>query len=284
MKQIFSILFYFILITSELSAALYDGLTTTLIEDQGVEILLKTDSDDPLMKIVQALVLGRMTEEGVVYDPDKDGLLYVVKEKSAEAVLLKASKTLYEFTKMPATFSELHEVKALLRDYSTLADKLDLIEIVDIHKWFYNIQNKTEIRGKSNSGFQFSVVKEDQEKISGLIYALSHYNYWQLLWKQSEINAIGDSVRHVPPLQFLVVCCGSAKLKSWMQNIRKSTLKWNSFISALSDRIAHERNSGRLCLELPGFAAALKKKEQLRSLQEYAANGNWGAFVEVLLK
>jgi len=91
-------------------------------------------------------------------------------------------------------------------------------------------------------------------------------------------------VRHVPPLQFLIICIGSDQLKGWMQNIRKSTLKWSGFIGGMSDSMAREKASGRLLQELPGFLLILKKKQQLLALEQAIEKSNWSGFVDTLLK
>lgn len=284
MKKMFSLLAAFIIMATTLSAGLYDGLTSKVVEGQGVEVLLKAGSDDPLMKVIQALVLDRITNERPLFDPERNGLCYLVQEETVKGALSKASKILHDFSTNPITTEELDNVKALLIEHLGFGGKVDHIEASHIYGWLSHIESKIHSNNKSAKGFQFNVAKEDQEKIGSLIYALSHYSYWQLLWKQKDVNELGDSVRHVPPLQFLLICCGSEKLKSWMQNIRKSTLKWNGFINGLSDRITQDRDSGKLHAELPGFAAALKKKEHLPALEQHAASGNWTAFVDILLK
>lgn len=262
-------------------ADIYDGISVSKAEESGIEVLLARGAADPLTKVIQVLVLNRIAEAEGIFSLEKESIAYLVKEESPERVRHKAGQTLYGLARNPISARELDGAKDLLRMSFDMAEEVQPIEIADIFTWLGKMHASQLSKAK---GFQFNVSKEDQENIGKLIYALSHFSYFQLLWKQKDVNALGDSLRHVPPLQFLLTCCGSEKLKGWLQNVRKSTLKWNAFMEGLSESLSKERAAGTLNDELPGFAMALKKKDSIPALQEYAASGRWNLFVEELLK
>lgn len=273
-----------------LCAGMYDSFKAAPVQGKGIEVLYQKGEDHPIMKVVHALVLGRMAEEGPVYDEKREGLVYYINEESVENVLAKVSSYIGSFAENPLSSSELDVAKELIGDHFGMQEAVMPIELQHVHAFFAKLMKRSE-RPRYHSevrvndkGFQFTVSKTDQQNIAKLIYALSEYSYWQLLWKQKDVNALGDSIRHVPPLQFLTVILGNSTLKGYLQNVRKSTLKWNSFMNGLRPNITKERDSGRLFEELPGFLFAIKRYQDKSEVSHYAASGEWEKFMEVLLR
>ncbi|MBM3200837.1 MAG: hypothetical protein FJZ56_00325 [Chlamydiae bacterium] len=291
MKKVLVTLCSSIFYLSALTAGMYEAIEVKVIDADTIDITLERGENGVFTTLMQALTLGRMSEHLVLQDESKAAIHFLVKEESVELIMEKAKQVLAGFGKNPISQEELSEAKRWLHDYLFIAYEELNIELRQIYQWLSSLQAPKKLSKRlamrplelGSSTFEFNVAKADQENIGKLLYAMSEYSYWQLLWKQKEVNALGDSVRHVPPLQFLVICTGSEKLKGWMQNMQKSTLKWRAFMNGLSEGLAREKEAGRLSDELEGFAELLGKLELLKDLEQAALRNNWNGFVDILI-
>ncbi len=121
----------------------------------------------------------------------------------------------------------------------------------------------------------------DKEHVAELISTLASNHVGKLLFKRKHMNRLGDSVRHVPPIEFLGYIFSRPDLRNNMNEIRQSYFKWSNFIDGLAENIERELYSGRLMSELEEFALLVDR--DVRELENAAQERNWNRFVQILL-
>ncbi len=128
--------------------------------------------------------------------------------------------------------------------------------------------------------FVLSLNVNEQYAISEIITAMGEKNVAKLLLDSFRLKRLGDSIRHVPPLQFLGFVLTNSKLKDCLKKISKSTFKWSSFIDGFGENMEKEFFQGRLLSQLQGFSKLVGgSKEQLEA---YVYQQDWEEFVKCL--
>jgi hypothetical protein len=128
--------------------------------------------------------------------------------------------------------------------------------------------------------FVLSLYETEQYAISEIVSAMGEKNVAKLLLDSFRLKRLGDSIRHVPPLQFLGFVLTNPKLKDCLKKISKSTFKWSSFIDGFGENMEKEFLQGKLIPQLESFSKLVGgSKEQLES---YVYQEDWEEFVKCL--
>lgn len=128
--------------------------------------------------------------------------------------------------------------------------------------------------------FVLSLNLNEQYAVSEIITAMGEKNVAKLLLDSFRLKRLGDSIRHVPPLQFLGFVLTNPRLKDCLKKISRSTFKWSSFIDGLGENMEKEFFQGKLLPQLESFSKLVGgSKEQLEA---YVYEQDWEEFVKCL--
>jgi hypothetical protein len=152
-----------------------------------------------------------------------------------------------------------------------------------MNKLFYYIITGLIFCGSLVRGdeFNLSLNMNDQYAISEIITAMGEKNIAGLLFDAFRLRRLGDSIQHVPPLQFLGFVLSNPHLKDCLKKISKSSFKWTPFIEGFSQNMEKELIQGKLLIQLHGFSELTKGS--LDQLEGYAYQQEWDKFVKCLL-
>ncbi len=132
-------------------------------------------------------------------------------------------------------------------------------------------------------GGEFELCLNDQEKyaISEIVITMGEKNIARLLLDSVRLNRLGNSIEHVPPLQFLGFILTKPYLRECLKKISKSVFKWTPFLDGFGTNMDKEYEEGRLFQDLPGFAQLVGGS--LGELEEYSYARAWDEFIKCLL-
>lgn len=132
--------------------------------------------------------------------------------------------------------------------------------------------------------FVISLTSSERYAITEIISSMGEKNFGQLLLDNSRLTGLGNSIAHVPPLQFLGFILGNSHLKNCLTKIANSYInyiKWFYFLDGFGNNMDKEYSEGRLFKDLPGFAKLVRGN--LRQLEIYSHQRDWNQFVRSLL-
>ncbi len=128
-----------------------------------------------------------------------------------------------------------------------------------------------------DEGFSLQVNEKERETISEIISEMSERSLVMLFFHQGHMNHLGDSVRHVPPLQFLGCILVDEYLRGCLKKISSHAIKWSYFIDGFGQNMEKEFSKGRIFHDLPGFASLVERDYE--KLLHLSLQHEWGSFV-----
>jgi len=128
--------------------------------------------------------------------------------------------------------------------------------------------------------FVIEASDKDKKIIRNLIAELGSKSLISLLAKRSEMNKMGDQIRHVPPMDFLAVVFTSKEHKEHMKSIKKSYFKWNSIIDEVGSNMGREKKKPGLERRVYAFASFMKVDANV--LFQKIDHEDWAGFVTTL--
>ncbi len=123
--------------------------------------------------------------------------------------------------------------------------------------------------------------KEERYAVSEIITAMGEKNVASLLFDSFRLRRLGDSIQHVPPLQFLCFVLTDSYLKECLKKISKSSFKWTPFIDGFGENMEKEYFQGRLLQQLEEFSTLVGGSRD--QLEGYVYQQEWEKFVKCLL-
>jgi hypothetical protein len=129
--------------------------------------------------------------------------------------------------------------------------------------------------------FSLNLNNSEKYAISEIISSMGEKNVAKLLLDGFRLRRLGDSIEHVPPLQFLGFVLTNPNLKENLKKISKNTFKWSSFIDAFGGNMEKELYQGKLIFQLEGFSKLVGGS--LNQMEGYVYREEWESFVKSLL-
>ena len=123
--------------------------------------------------------------------------------------------------------------------------------------------------------------EQDQENISFIILTMAGNGKLSLLFKKSELNAIGAKISHVHPLKFLGTVFSNPKLKECMRDIYRDYFKWNGFMDGLGPSLTTQVHQNKINQYLDAFAKECAVPAQ--DLVGYIESKDWEGMVRYLM-
>lgn len=164
-----------------------------------------------------------------------------------------------------------------------LVNKLVLASLISVQSVSANEAASVKAANvEEQSSFQLKVSSKEGEIIDEIITTMGKTNVIALGFKQGHLKALGAKLHGVGALQFLAYIFSHKELKSYMGNIRKSSFKWNGFMSGIITGLNKEADTGELQAKLPGFAKLVDA--QYEPLLAKAKERDWDGFVTLLIK
>lgn len=123
----------------------------------------------------------------------------------------------------------------------------------------------------------------DKEKrfIKAIVSTMADKNIFQLALERRTLEKKGDKVHHVHPMRFLGFILADPDLKDDLKSIKKSSFKWDAFVSGFGKRMKEEYGRGNLYQHVPGFAQQVGANPQ--NVYPYLDKKDWEGLVKSLL-
>ncbi len=121
----------------------------------------------------------------------------------------------------------------------------------------------------------------EKEAISDIFTSMAEKSVPALIFDTFRLTRLGDSIEHVPPLQFIGYLMTDAYLKDCIRSISHSYFKWPPFLEGIQNNMEKEINKGTLFSDLPFFAKLVGG--DLEKLTYYSKHRKWDEFVKSLL-
>lgn len=129
--------------------------------------------------------------------------------------------------------------------------------------------------------FCLSLNEEEKYAIREIYTSMGEKNIARLIFEGGRLTALGNSIEHVPPLQFLGYALTDPYLRQCLLRISESRFKWPFFLDGFSTSMEQELSRGQLLEELPAFAKWINcPYEKLKAL---CYKHDWDTFVRILL-
>lgn len=121
----------------------------------------------------------------------------------------------------------------------------------------------------------------EKEAISEIFTTMAEKSVPALIFETFRLTRLGESIEHIPPLQFLGFLMTDAYLKDCIRSISTSYFKWPPFMEGLQTNMEKELKAGRLFSDLPHFAKLVGS--DLAKLKYYCERHKWEEFVKSML-
>lgn len=141
--------------------------------------------------------------------------------------------------------------------------------------------SSSPLASRTKSFYDLTITDYDKEIIYKIIDTMAKDNVIKLGLKRKSMERKGKKIRPVHPFRFLAHIFGDSYLRSCMQEISRSSFKWNGFIDGLSERIQEEVVRDNVVRHIPGFCEYLHRDEQ--EVMNYVQKRDWEGLVRFLL-
>ena len=115
-----------------------------------------------------------------------------------------------------------------------------------------------------------------------IVSTLANKSLITIAKEKSNLEAAGDRIDHVHPLNFLLVIFTDEELKVGIRNIRGKGWVWSSFVCGIKTTLATESAIRNVMPYLSDFAKKLEVNQKL--LLPAVRAGNWDQFVDLLIQ
>jgi hypothetical protein len=129
----------------------------------------------------------------------------------------------------------------------------------------------------------FYALLTDREKrfIKAIVSTMAEKNIFQLALERRTLEKKGDKVHHVHPMRFLGFILADPDLKDGLKSIKKSSFKWDAFVSGFGKRMKEEYGNGNLYQHVPGFAQQVGASPE--NIYPFLDKKDWDGLVKSLL-
>ena len=121
----------------------------------------------------------------------------------------------------------------------------------------------------------------EKEAISEIFTTMAEKSVPSLILETFRLTRLGDSIDHIPPLQFLGFLMTDEYLRDCIRSISTSYFKWPPFMEGVQNNMVKELNEGRLFSDLPHFAKLVQG--DYAKLKMLCERRKWEEFVKSLL-
>jgi len=133
----------------------------------------------------------------------------------------------------------------------------------------------------SANEFTLNLNNHERRAISEIVTTMGEKNIARLLLDSTRLTGLGNSIEHVPPLQFLGFILSDPYLKDCLRQITLSYFKWSPFIDGFGNNMNVAYVEGSLFKDLIGFSKLVNGNLSL--LEMYTYQRDWEQFVKCLL-
>jgi hypothetical protein len=138
------------------------------------------------------------------------------------------------------------------------------------------------VLGADERPYEAEATPVDKKNISFIIRTLADKPLPKLPFYKGSLEAAGEKVDHLHPLQFMQVVFTDERLKAAMRNLVKRDWVFDSFMDDMGKSLEKERVSGTISSEqIQAFAEAVSVDVEL--IQPSAESGKWKEFVVILV-
>lgn len=121
----------------------------------------------------------------------------------------------------------------------------------------------------------------EKEAITEIFSTMAEKSVPALIFDTFRLTRLGESINHIPPLQFVGFLMCDPYLKDCIRSISTSYFKWPPFMDGVSTNMEKELAEGRLFSDLPYFAKLVGG--DLETLKKHCERHRWEEFVKSLL-
>ncbi len=143
------------------------------------------------------------------------------------------------------------------------------------------VNHAEKVSESVESFFKTPLEDWEQKAIRRIVSTMAEKNLLQLGLEKKTLKKKGKKINHVHPLRFVGYIFADPYLKQCMQQIKKSSFKWNGFVRGFSGRMMEEAVRDNLRPHLPEFSHHLTVNQE--NLQIYIDNKDWEGLLKFLL-
>ena len=129
--------------------------------------------------------------------------------------------------------------------------------------------------------FQLHLNDFERNSIREIIVSMGEKNLARLLLDSRRLTKIGDSIDHVPPLQFIGYILTDGYMKDCLRKTTQSYFKWTSFMDGFGRRMGIEHANGTILPQLRDFAELVGG--DLTTLESLTHRQDWDQFIKSLI-
>lgn len=127
-----------------------------------------------------------------------------------------------------------------------------------------------------------TITSAQKEAVYKLISTLGNRGAMSLMFQRSNLEKTGNEIQDVHALRFFGTVFSNPTLKECMRKIKKSSLKWNSFLEGYGKKLDSAANRNDLIKYVPGFSKQVQADPQ--AVTNYLEKRDWEGFLIYLMQ
>ena len=131
------------------------------------------------------------------------------------------------------------------------------------------------------SFYQLPITEKEKRLIYSIITTIAEKNILQLAFIKRSVEKKGRKIEHVHPMRFMGYILSHSELRSCLRTIKKSSFKWDAFISGFSRRMKEELANDNVYIHIPGFCQQIGGNQEV--VTQLIHKRDWEGLVEEYL-
>jgi hypothetical protein len=146
---------------------------------------------------------------------------------------------------------------------------------------FAEVQSEATLQDEEDLYLSLPLTEKEKETISFIISTLASKNVFQLGLIYNKMMEKKKVIQHVHPLRFIGCIFGDEDLKRSMKKVKKSSYKWEEFVSNFSKNMKEEHSKNNLFPYVPGFSKEVNANEE--KITYYIQKKDWEGLIDYLM-
>jgi hypothetical protein len=141
------------------------------------------------------------------------------------------------------------------------------------------INHPTSLAPIDNS---FYILREEEKRlVHKLLKAMAEKSIWGLLFKKKEMEKLGKKVNLIHPMRFITHILSDHELRKYLQEVKKSSFKWDHFIDGFAKRMKEETSKNNVYSHIDGMAYLLNVQQDI--IMQYIQSKDYEGLVRSIL-
>jgi hypothetical protein len=133
----------------------------------------------------------------------------------------------------------------------------------------------------AKSFYQLPLNEKERRLIRAIISTMAEKNVIELVFEKHSLEKKGDKIRKVHPLRFIGYIISNSDLRNNLRIIKKSSFKWDAFVSGFAKRMREELSNDNVYCHVPGFANQVSFSQE--NINHYIRKKDFEGLIKSLL-